>query len=156
MGFLLCFAMGQNRISYFFYSFLYFWPSLGVSPYKPCKTSETPKLVEIVSIKPNLLSLVWILYRYWQLKLCNNDRQHLSILYDERYLWWVHVSGVDLGMPRRGEPSRRRCRRGTGCRLTPLEKMSCLVPLKTGMSREPDRRTLHTDHSFLNGWGDRC
>jgi hypothetical protein len=28
----------------------------------------------------------------------------LSILYDERYLWRVHVSGVDLGMPRRGEP----------------------------------------------------
>ena len=33
----------------------------------------------------------------------------LSILYDERYLWWVHVSGVDPRLPRRGEPLGRRC-----------------------------------------------
>jgi hypothetical protein len=35
----------------------------------------------------------------------------------------------------------------------PLEKMSCLVPLRTGMSREPDHRTLRTHHSLLNGRG---
>ena len=51
----------------------------------------------------------------------------LSILYDERHLWWVHVSGVDPRMSRRGEPSGRRYHRGMGCRLTPLEKMSYLV-----------------------------
>ena len=34
----------------------------------------------------------------------------LSILYDERYLWQVHVSGVGPGLPRRGEPPGRRCR----------------------------------------------
>jgi hypothetical protein len=31
----------------------------------------------------------------------------------------------------------------------PLEKMSCLVPLRTGMLREPDHRTLRTHHSSL-------
>ena len=35
----------------------------------------------------------------------------------------------------------------------PLEKMSYLVPLRTGMSIEPDHRTLRTHYSFLNGWG---
>jgi hypothetical protein len=35
----------------------------------------------------------------------------------------------------------------------PLEKISCLVHLRIGMSREPDHRTLHTRHSFLNGRG---
>jgi hypothetical protein len=35
----------------------------------------------------------------------------------------------------------------------PLEKMSCLVPLRTGMSREPDHRTLPTHHSLLTGQG---
>jgi hypothetical protein len=63
------------------------------------------------------------------------------------------VSGVDPGMPRRGEPPGRRCYRGMGCRLTPFENMSCLVPLRTGMSREPDHRTLLTHHSSLNGQG---
>jgi hypothetical protein len=83
LGFFLILLWGQNNISYFFYSFLHFWPTLGVFSYKPCKTSETPKLVEIVSIKPYLLSLVWILYRYWRVKLCNKDHQqappHLAL-----------------------------------------------------------------------------
>ena len=35
----------------------------------------------------------------------------------------------------------------------PLEKISCLVPLRTGMLREPDHRTLRARHSSLNGWG---
>jgi hypothetical protein len=34
-----------------------------------------------------------------------------------------------------------------------LEKISCLVPLRTSMSREPDHRTLRARHSFLNGQG---
>ena len=37
--------------------------------------------------------------------------------------------------------------------VIPFEKISCLVPLKTGMSRELDHRTLHTHHSLLNGRG---
>jgi hypothetical protein len=35
----------------------------------------------------------------------------------------------------------------------PLEKISCPVPLRTGISREPDHRTLRARHSFLNGRG---
>jgi hypothetical protein len=35
----------------------------------------------------------------------------------------------------------------------PLEKMSCLVLQRTGMSRELDYRTLRTHHSSLFGWG---
>ena len=35
----------------------------------------------------------------------------------------------------------------------PLEKMSCLAPLRTGMSREPDHMTLRAPHSSLNGQG---
>jgi hypothetical protein len=35
----------------------------------------------------------------------------------------------------------------------PLEKMSCLVLLRTGMSRELDHRTLRTHHSSLFGRG---
>ena len=35
----------------------------------------------------------------------------------------------------------------------PLEKISCPVPLRTGMSREPDHRTLCACHSSLNGRG---
>ena len=31
----------------------------------------------------------------------------------------------------------------------PLEKISCSVPLRTGMSREPDHRTLRTHYSSL-------
>jgi hypothetical protein len=34
-----------------------------------------------------------------------------------------------------------------------FEKISYLVILRTGMSREPDHRTLHAHHSFLNGQG---
>ena len=37
--------------------------------------------------------------------------------------------------------------------VIPFEKISCLVPLSSGMSREPDHRTLHARHSFLNGRG---
>jgi hypothetical protein len=40
-----------------------------------------------------------------------------------------------------------------GVLVIPFEKMSCLVPLRTGISREPDHRTLCAHHSFLNGWG---
>ena len=46
-----------------------------------------------------------------------------------------------------------RCRRGTGCWLSPAEKISCPVPLRTGMSRELDHRTLRRCHSLLNGRG---
>ena len=35
----------------------------------------------------------------------------------------------------------------------PLEKISCPVPLRTGMSRESDHRTLHTHHLLLNERG---
>ena len=35
----------------------------------------------------------------------------------------------------------------------PHEKISCLVPQMTGMSRELDHRTLRTHHSSLNGRG---
>ena len=37
--------------------------------------------------------------------------------------------------------------------VIPFEKISCLVPLITGMSREPDHRTLRAHHSLLNGRG---
>ena len=40
-----------------------------------------------------------------------------------------------------------------GVLVIPYEKISCLVPLRIGMSREPDHRTLHARHSFLNGQG---
>ena len=39
-----------------------------------------------------------------------------------------------------------------GVLVIPFEKMSYLVPLRTGMSRESDHRTLRAHHSFLNGW----
>jgi hypothetical protein len=55
---------------------LLFWPVCGVFSYKPRKTSETPKLVEYISWKPYLLSLVWFLYESWWYKLCNKDHQH--------------------------------------------------------------------------------
>ena len=45
-----------------------------------------------------------------------------------------------------------RCSRGTGHWLAHV-KISCLVPLRTGMSREQDHRTLCARHSFLNGRG---
>ena len=35
----------------------------------------------------------------------------------------------------------------------PFEKISYAVPLRTGMSREPDHRTLCACHLSLNGWG---
>ena len=38
-----------------------------------------------------------------------------------------------------------------GVLVIPFEKISCLVPLRTGMLREPDHRTLHTHQSLLNG-----
>ena len=38
-----------------------------------------------------------------------------------------------------------------GVLVTPFEKISCLVPLSSGMSREPDHRTLRAHHSFMNG-----
>ena len=34
-----------------------------------------------------------------------------------------------------------------------FEKISCLVPLRTGMSRELYHRTLRALHTFLNGRG---
>ena len=40
-----------------------------------------------------------------------------------------------------------------GVMVIPFEKMSCLVLLRTGMSREPDHRTLRIHHSLLNGRG---
>ena len=40
-----------------------------------------------------------------------------------------------------------------GVLVIPFEKISCLVPLRTGMSGEPDHRTLRTCHLFLNGQG---
>jgi hypothetical protein len=40
-----------------------------------------------------------------------------------------------------------------GVLVIPIEKISCPVPLRTGMSREPDHRTLCTHHSLLNGRG---
>ena len=40
-----------------------------------------------------------------------------------------------------------------GVLVIPFEKMSCLVPLRTGMLRQPDHKTLRTHHSLLNGWG---
>ena len=40
-----------------------------------------------------------------------------------------------------------------GVLVIPFEKMSCLVPLRTGMSRELDQRTLRAHHSFLNRQG---
>jgi hypothetical protein len=54
-------------------------------------------------------------------------------LWDEALGWWCH--------------------QGMGCWLSPFEKISCSVPLRTGMSREPDHRTLCACHSFLNGQG---
>jgi hypothetical protein len=38
-----------------------------------------------------------------------------------------------------------------GVLVIPFEKIPCLVPLRTGMSREPDHRTLRTHYSLLNG-----
>jgi hypothetical protein len=35
----------------------------------------------------------------------------------------------------------------------PHVMISCMVLLRTGMSREPDHRTLRTHHSSLFGWG---
>jgi hypothetical protein len=35
----------------------------------------------------------------------------------------------------------------------PHVKISCLVPLRTSMSREPEHKTLRACHLFLNGWG---
>jgi hypothetical protein len=46
----------------------------------------------------------------------------------------------------------QRCRRGTG-RWLALKEMSYLVPLRTGMSREPDHMTLRTHHLSLVGRG---
>ena len=40
-----------------------------------------------------------------------------------------------------------------GVLVIPFEKISCLVPLRIGMSRELDHRTLRAHHSFLNGRG---
>ena len=40
-----------------------------------------------------------------------------------------------------------------GVLVIPFEKISCLVPLRTSMLREPDHRTLRTHHSLLNGRG---
>ena len=40
-----------------------------------------------------------------------------------------------------------------GVLVIPFEKISYLVPLRTGMSREPDHMTLRTHHSLLNGRG---
>ena len=40
-----------------------------------------------------------------------------------------------------------------GVLVIPFEKISYLVPLRTGMSRELDHRTLRTHHSLLNGRG---
>ena len=37
--------------------------------------------------------------------------------------------------------------------LSPVEKTSCSVPLRTSMLREPDHRTLRARHSSLNGRG---
>ena len=37
--------------------------------------------------------------------------------------------------------------------VIPFEKISYLVPLRNGVSREQDHRTLRTHHSLLNGWG---
>ena len=37
--------------------------------------------------------------------------------------------------------------------VIPFEKISCLVPLRTGMLREPDHRTLCAHHSLPFGWG---
>jgi hypothetical protein len=55
--------------------FLHFWPMFAMFSYMPCKTSETPKLVEIISVNPRSLSLVWFLYRNWRYKICNKDHQ---------------------------------------------------------------------------------
>jgi hypothetical protein len=38
-----CFAMGQNEVCLFSYSFLYFWPTFGIFPYMSCKISEFTK-----------------------------------------------------------------------------------------------------------------
>ena len=35
--------------------------------------------------------------------------------------------------------------------VIPFEKISYLVPIRIGMSREPDHRTQRTHHSLLNG-----
>ena len=43
-----------------------------------------------------------------------------------------------------------------GVLVIPFEKISCLVPLTTGMSREPAHRTLRAHHSFLNGREMAC
>ena len=40
-----------------------------------------------------------------------------------------------------------------GVLVIPFEKISCSVPLRTGMSREPDHRTLRARHLSLNGRG---
>jgi hypothetical protein len=40
-----------------------------------------------------------------------------------------------------------------GVLVIPFEKIYYLVLLRTGMSREPNHRTLHTHHSLLNGRG---
>ena len=40
-----------------------------------------------------------------------------------------------------------------GVLVISFEKISYLVPSRTGMSREPNHRTLCTHHSLLNGWG---
>jgi hypothetical protein len=64
-------------------SFLLFLAHYGMFSYIPCKTSETPKLVEYISWKPYSLSFVCVLYDSWQYKLCNKDRQqalpHLAL-----------------------------------------------------------------------------
>ena len=38
-----------------------------------------------------------------------------------------------------------------GVLVIPFEKMFYLVPLRTSLLREPDHRTLHAHHLFLNG-----
>ena len=55
--------------------FMYFLAHLCLFPSMACKMSETPKLVECVSLKSYSLSLVCVLYDSWRYKLCNKDRQ---------------------------------------------------------------------------------
>ena len=40
-----------------------------------------------------------------------------------------------------------------GVLVIPFEKISYLVPLRTGMLRKLDHRTLRAHHSFMNGRG---
>jgi len=95
MAFFLCCLGPSERVIDFFYCFICFGPTLVYFCTCPLQINNSPKLIEFVSYKSYLLSLVlnWmVLYKSWRLKIGVKDRQQYPTVQLSFYIYNYFMS----------------------------------------------------------------